>query len=950
MKFVVLDLETTGLSPDRHEILEIGAVEWIDGQIGETFHSLIRPASKVDAAIFELTGLSPADLMHAPPMADVLPRLLSFLEGHVLAGHHIEFDLGFLHAACEAFGYVLPVSEDALDTLHLSRILCPQAREHRLIDLARRYNIPVRTPHRALADAEVTAHALTALATQAKRLPQVTLQTLVRLASLYSGVTGAWFAELVDQQQQESQGADVNGVEVVEDLVFRSPQPWLEDRPSSSDQTEDWKSESAQLLSSNSPLAEALPGFEVRPGQQKMVVEVAKSLAEDLHLIAEAGTGTGKSLAYLIPAALYARRHDTRVVISTHTIALQDQIAERDFPTLRKVIPEPLRLTVFKGRTHYLCMRKLRHEVAMLGWTNNPEEIRAYMRMLVWLTETESGSREELALSGSEQSVWPRVQSESETCINKRCPFFKPCYYFRARAKAYEADIVVTNHALVMTDLKADHRVLPPYEKLILDEAHHLEEEATRQLEDEVRSGHLHALLARLVRDRGRQGVLPELQIRLTERGHHALVEAVMELIDICAQMETQFEQVFAFLHQLLPAHTNEVRVSAEMRKQSAWTRYEQVVHQLTELWRRAEPKLTRLAEAAAVEDDETAARLLDAVGYFPVLGGAIDTLGNALEESSDWVTWIERSAETTGARTGWRGVNLHRTPLSIASILEERLFSKKSSVVLTSATLSVEGRFNYIKDRLGLKTFADAGKLSEVRVASPFRLREQVLLCVPNDVPELARLGPDEAARWLTPSLVRLAEMSRGKVLALFTSHQLLRAVAAKARAALAEVGCELFAQGLDGSRTQILEAYRTHDQGVLFGAQSFWEGIDLPGDQLRTLVIVRLPFAPPTHPVTEARHEQLERNGKSAFWQASLPEAVVRFRQGFGRLIRTTSDRGAVVVYDTRLVQSRYGRVFLRSLDGVRPVVGPEAEVLSKIGAFFQSENACQTSRVAD
>jgi ATP-dependent DNA helicase DinG len=988
VNLVVFDFETTGLSPERHEIIEIAAVRWEDGRLGERFHSLVRPERDIPDEVSRLTGITADTLADAPDLETVLPQFLAFIEGRVLAGHNVRFDLGFLQAACDQSGYILPTSNDALDTQLLSRVLFPRERDHRLEDLIQRFSIPVEARHRALEDAEATAAALTALCERAQSLPYLTLQVLTRLASLISGTTGAWFAEQAERRLQRYGHALPAECEATEQLVYSRPAGERETEPSDeADETRDeraetgdtgsdgadaepsdterrmatgdaqdaatdasWTAEASRLLAADSPLRTALPGFQARPGQQRMVAAVAKALAKDSHLLAEAGTGTGKSLAYLIPAALYATAHDKRVLISTHTIALQDQIAARDFPTLRRVIQRPLKLAVFKGRTHYICMRKLRQETANLGWASPADEVVAYMRLLTWLVTTPAGSREELAMTGADNQVWPRVQSESETCINKRCQFFKPCYYFRARTAAYNADLVVTNHALVFTDLKSDHRVLPQYDRLIVDEAHHLEEEATRQLGEEARSAHLAALFARLVRDRGRQGVLPELQQRLTETGKGSAVEDVAVLMELCDELRAAFDAAFTALGELLPREHGEMRITADVTASETWSRFEASVDQLKESWGRVEPVLNRLADVAEAVDDELGGRLQDAVGFFPAIAQAIQTLEAALVFDENWVTWIERATDASSARaSGPRGINLYRTPLDVAPILAERLFDKKATVVLTSATLSVEGRFDFVKSRLGLKEAAAAGRLDEVRVSSPFDLGRQALLCVPNDVPELAKMVPEEAAVWLTDSIYQLTKASGGRVLVLFTSHALLRATAQALRDPLSQAGYELLAQGMDGNRTRLLSAFRNLENGVLLGAQSFWEGIDLPGDQLRTLVIVRLPFAPPTHPVTQARHERIEQHGRSAFWHASLPEAVVRFRQGFGRLIRTTSDRGVVVVYDKRIVQSRYGRSFLRSVDGVRPYVAPEAAVMERVRAFFATVDTCSASRSA-
>ncbi len=322
-----------------------------------------------------------------------------------------------------------------------------------------------------------------------------------------------------------------------------------------------------------------------------MVEAVAEALEGDIHLLAEAGTGTGKSLAYLIPAALYAIHNDTRVVVSTHTISLQDQIAKRDFPLLRQVIQHPLSLSVFKGRTHYVCMRKLLQEVKSVGFASSQDEIEAYMKLLVWLTETEEGNREELRLQGKLTNVWPRVQSETETCINKRCPFFKPCYYFRARGRAYEADVIVTNHSLILSDVKANHRVLPRYDKLILDEAHHLEEEATKHLGDDVHQLQCSALIGRLSRDNGKHGVIPELLTRL--QGSDAVsvkaVPALEHVVDTLRELRGVVETTFATFCEWLPPGENVFRITRAVENTPTWNKYLELVDELQELLKEIE-------------------------------------------------------------------------------------------------------------------------------------------------------------------------------------------------------------------------------------------------------------------------------------------------------------------------------------------------------------------------
>ncbi|GMA55679.1 hypothetical protein GCM10025858_01820 [Alicyclobacillus sacchari] len=641
-------------------------------------------------------------------------------------------------------------------------------------------------------------------------------------------------------------------------------------------------------------------------------------------------------MAYLVPAAMYALTSGEPVVVSTHTIALQDQIERRDFPTLQRLFGGMLRLAVQKGRRNYVCLRKVRTESSLLTFVSPQHDIESMMSMLVWLTETKDGTRENLSASSVPSHIWTRVQSETESCVNKRCPFFHPCYYFRAKATAQNAHLVVTNHSLLMSDLKADHRVLPKYGALVIDEAHHLEEQATSHLGSEVHSAQLASLAHRLTRDRGKHGVLPELANRLTDS--HTTPSGIVEKLQLASEWVEAVQQALdaAFTHvgSLVPEGKTEFRLTPEWQETDA---YKGFVTALAEAevplagLDRLRQTLQELVKGAATDDE--AGRIVDAAGFLGTWLDGVRLLASTVEDLPGMVTWVERRG---GTRSRW---SVHKAPIDVSETLQKALFDPLDRVILTSATLSVRGSFDYVTRQLGLSAAAGAGKLLSASVASPFHYGTQARLCVPSDVPELAKMAAEEAALWLGDSLLQLARASRGRLLALFTSHQMLKETAHILRQPLRQAGMPLFAQDVDGSRAAILEAFRNQPESVMFGAQSFWEGIDLPGDQLTTLVIVRLPFAPPTHPVTQARHEKIEQAGASPFWSSSLPEAVVRFRQGFGRLIRTRQDKGVVVVYDKRLVTQRYGTAFVQSLPGVRPIVAPERDILAQIEAFLGS-----------
>ena len=930
---------------DRDEILEIGAIRLEEQGEPSVYHTLVRPSATPSDTVLTLTGLTAVELSQAPTLESVMPDLLEFLNNSTLCGYNVDFDLRFLLRACDKTGYELSCSRDPLDVLLLAKCLEPGERDFRLGDVAGRNGIFPEQAHRATADAQTTLDLLRKMHDKASRLPYSVLEELTSLAGLFSQTTASWFQACAGERFADKEEDLPANCHSIRGLVFQEP---AQDATQSAEADvasaqfapladgESLADRALALLQPGGPLATNLPGFEVRTGQQQMVAAVAAALDGDEHLLVEAGTGTGKSLAYLIPAALYAMAHDSKVVIATQTVALQEQIRTRDFPTLRRVLPFPMGLAVFKGRTHYICMRKLHSDLGTLTFTSSRDEIVTYMSLLSWLPNTQTGDREELGLSGLGEDVWPRVQSETETCINKRCPFFKPCYYFRARANAQRADLLVTNHSLIFSDLKTDFRVLPPYEKLVLDEAHHLEEQATKHLGAEVHLRRVQSLFARIVRDSQRQGILPELLAKMSSSGSPSSMEISQWMTDILgktAALRLDVESAFDALIRLVPGKQNEFRLTAELESAPEWSSYLEALDILEEHWRELEETLVHLAEAAEDEEDEDlSGRMFDLVGFYPEIEKNIEVLRQAADFDDAWVTWVEVRRSSTRV---WP--SLCRAPLDVAPLLEEKVFNTKSSVVLTSATLSVNKSFQYVKQQLGLENIERDGRLAVAIVDSPFQMDKQALLCIPNDVPDLAPLSDGEAATWLSDSLYQLAKASNGRVLALFTSHGMLRATAKALRSPLAEAGYRTFAQGIDGNRNQLLESFRKHPESVLLGAQTFWEGIDLPGDQLRTLVIVRLPFAPPTHPVTQARYQKLEQQGRSSFVHASLPQAVVRFRQGFGRLIRSTTDKGVVVVFDKRIVTARYGRNFIDSIAGIRPFIGPEEQVVAQIRHFF-------------
>jgi ATP-dependent DNA helicase DinG len=707
-------------------------------------------------------------------------------------------------------------------------------------------------------------------------------------------------------------------------------------------------SELEEVLAPGGALAGRHPGYEDRPGQRQMLGAVVQRFNEGGVAIIEAGTGTGKSLAYLIPAAVWANENRERTIVSTNTINLQEQLAKKDLPLVKDLVGD-VHWTLVKGRGNYVSIRRalLAAESQVSLFEDDRSEEMA--RLMEWIRSTEDGSLSDLGFSPAEDT-WEEVRSDPDICLRSRCPHFQECFYQQSRRRAAAADLLVVNHHLLFTDLAVrratqnytQSAVLPAYRHVILDEAHNVEDAATSHLGVEVTRRGLYRSLSRL--DRRGRGILtavheslgdtsegPELRSRVENRVRPALSRAL-------ATMEGLVERI----EPLAPAQEGAVRLgpsgigepadSTEVQEALAGTlgAFGTLERELAELRARLE-----ISEELA---ERLEGRILDLRSIERRLAAASHGLRLVLapgEEADSYVRWLD-----------WRGrgrqanLVLGAAPIALGDMLRESLFERAESVVLTSATLSTRKRFDFLRGRLGLEASAteyDEGTLEvhERIIMSPFDFQSNTLLCVPTDMPAAERGEPDfqEATARV---VVEFAEMSGGGVFVLFTSHKALRRVADLLREAGADARWPLYVQG-EGDRFRILEGFVEARHGILLGTTSFWEGVDVPGEPLRGLVIQKLPFRVPTEPITAARMEAIEAAGGDSFRDFMLPQAAIRLKQGFGRLIRSHTDRGAVLVLDDRIVTKRYGRYLRDSLPDTPLVKGAWTDVRRRLEAFY-------------
>jgi len=958
MKFAVLDFETTGTSPEQDEIIQAGlALVDETGAVLATYASLVKPLKPIPDWIEKLTGIDDKMVKDAPAIEDVIAELVPYLQESVLVAHNVEFDAAFLQAALDRCGY-LPFAGRMLDTVELARIAYPSMPSYRLSSLTHGLGVVHDRPHQADSDALATAEVFAHCVRRLRELPLLTIQRLSGLFNPDSNDLGWLLADLAAWREAHPPlAAEQEDYQFYRQFAMRIGD-WTEE------DAEDGKDEEAaapaKLLgetafpefvgSVRARLKEMLPSFEPREGQEIMYGEVLEALDKDSHLLVEAGTGTGKSLGYLLPSLYYGLKESKKIVVTTHTIQLQEQLRQRDLPLLREALPVPFKAAVFKGRNNYLCLRKFEQQMLIPEMALSRDEAVTRGQMAVWLTETERGEAEELNLSGRSKDEWNAVASDADSCLNRQCPWFRKCFYHRARQDANKADLIITNHAMVFTDMRAENRLLPSYDRLIVDEAHHLEEVASNHLGQKTGYSTLLNPLTRLWKD-ARNGQLPHLIGLVAASGDEMaqawaekLDEAVGTVHEIRESWERWMERLFALLASEAAADEGG-SLTLRLKPNQLPAGWDDTLvdgHNTIQLLSDLLRPLDKIVGDIRERLDELAIQSLitDMNGSLKDLASAraelqsFVTLGNP-----DFVYWLEGHSQYR-SRSLW----LYGVPADVSNLLREGMFERKSSVVLTSATLTVDKKFEFVKEQLGLGASEREGRLRTALLPSPFNYREQALVLIPRDFPNIrGRDGDPQFMQALTKSLAEVAEATGGRMLVLFTSYRMLKSVYAPLKEALGPSGIEVMGQGVDGgSRSRLTRQFMERPASVLLGTSSFWEGVDLPGDALTCLAIVRLPFQPPNHPVIEAKSEKLQAEKKNPFMKLSLPQAVIRFKQGFGRLVRTATDKGIVILYDTRVLDTSYGKYFLYSLPGPKMEHLPNAGLVPRVTEWLRAQGA--------
>ncbi len=907
-RFVVVDLETTGNMPDKGDrIIQISAVIIENRKLVDQFTSFVNPEIRIPPFIEELTGINDEMVAKAPLFIDIAPKIVKMLTNATFVAHNVEFDLYFLQQALRQAN-CSPLQLRKIDTVELAKIMLPTADSYKLTDLSEGFELIHDRPHQADSDALATAHLFLHFLTKMEKLPLVTLEKLNELSVYLKSDIHYLIGTVLQQKRSRVEDLPKN-IEVFRGLALRKKQMYPQEVRYVENEYPADHDDKRQLFEKH------VDHFEYREGQFAMMDDIYSSFANAKHILIEAGTGIGKSFGYLLPSIYFAKKFKTPVMVSTYTTLLQDQLLHKDIKILSKMIPFSFKAVNVKGRSHYLNLFKF--EQTLIEQDHQYDTILTKMKMLVWLTETVTGAVDELNLSSGGKLFWNRVRHDGWYVTKEKDPWREYDFYLHARKKAKDADLIITNHAMLLHDLATDGAVLPNYDYVVIDEAHYLTHATRNHLGIQINYAQCKYNISHL-------GTLDKhgLFLQIEQLLHTYQIEpkeSASHLENLIIQLDTEIDELYMLLGQLLKKHAtgkkipkiqlnNKETMKTKVREAIAMCA-ERALSFLKEIKEGMTDRLNRLKEKQDQLANNEKATLEEVFSFTMDWDSLITTFEQLLvKKDGNEIVWVE--GDIRGLPNS---IYIIGQPITVHEQLSTRLFAKKKSVVMTSATLAVNGSFQYFLDEVGL----DDDDVIEKQIASPFSYEQQAKLIIPNDLPNIREVSMNEYVEAISNYIIAIASATKGRMLVLFTAHDMLKETYQMIKESNLLDDFILLAQGVSGgSNSRLTKKFQQFEKAILLGTNSFWDGIDIPGENLSCLVMVRLPFSPPNDPVTAAKHNYLQSIGKNPFTDESLPKAIIRFKQGFGRLLRRSSDRGIVIVFDRRIETTTYGKDFIRSL----------------------------------
>ncbi len=952
-RFVAVDVETTGLDPTRERIIEVGAVRFEAGKETAAFSSLIACPHPLSPAIVKLTGISDVMLQGQPESAVVMRDFADFAGDDPLVGQNIKFDLDFLRQDLKAVHKATWLNKKrVVDTALLARVLLPTLPSKGLSSLADYFNLDRDVSHRALPDARRCGKVLLSLLAYFPRVDIKNVNLLQRIAGGIrhpsAWIFSSWAEYLIRTSSLKGRFQEHRLPYLRNNILGSLPSSTSYDAGRAQAEEGDEfveipESEIARYFATGSPLKKVFTGYEVRPEQKKMATETAKALNQGRILCVEAGTGVGKSMAYLIPALYWAEANrdlGERVIVSTNTKNLQEQLFYKDLPTLKDVLPFRFSAVLLKGRGNYLCRRRWENLTTQSSISLSPQDGEALLSLVLWVSQTVTVDISEAGGMEGRGFLWARIASEAGSCRGKRCRHRHHCFHLRVRQTAARAHAVVVNHALLMADLAANRVPIGLYRTLIVDEAHHLEKAAAQHLGRELNAWTIRSWASRTFDAEGiPKGLLQQILLGIgAARKPHPSLDGLQAMLEDTTEAVSKlrntsdefFRQLTEAARRAAPPKENDYTQKLRLREPDRFflelgEKGEALTHSLSEIARKMEIIRDSLTDFSAEVLPQAEDWLVDLRGALEELLDISETLKFFRQPADEnWVYWTEIPSRREADAV------FYAAPLNAGDILKDQLFDPLRAGVLTSATLTVSGRFHYFMRKVGLR---NSYNVSTLQLGSPFSFPDQMLIALPDFLPSPRDSDFESRCADLICDLIE--ELDCG-TLGLFTSYKMLTRVADNLQKRSS--GRRILVQGRDGSRDSLLGRFRRDPASVLLGTDSFWEGIDVVGEALELLLVAKLPFEVPSEPLVEARLEKLKAEGKDPFMFYTVPEAIIRLRQGIGRLIRSKTDRGAAVIFDSRLANTRYGKAFTASLPTKIKLLNTKDDLLHTVRAFLK------------
>lgn len=931
-KYVVVDLETTGMLNDKNsKIIQFSAVMIENFQIVDQYTTFINPGSPIPSFIEELTGIKDSMVQDAPYFSEIAETIYDLMKDSTFVAHNVLFDLSFLKKEMEKVGFY-DIFSETIDTVELAKILMPSLTSYKLTELSDYLEFTHDQPHRADSDALVTAELFLTLVKKIKELPLVTLEKLTDLAFNLKSDIVSLFQEILMEKQKKFESLPEH-IEIFRGIAIRKKEiPWLENSNPKRANYPKGNNEKEQLFLES--------GLGVRTNQFEMMDTIYQAFNESKHAVIEAPTGIGKTIAYLLPSAYFSIQNDIPIIISTYTNQMQEQIFHNDLKKVERILSTPIKATVVKGRKHYINL--LKFEQSLYEEDTNYDSLLAKMQILVWLITTETGDLDEVNFSGGGHFFKKRIQHDGWFINKKKDPWVEHDFYLHAKSLARYANIIITNHMVLLTDMDESLSLLPDYHHVIIDEAHHLERAARTCFGNRLVYQGIKYWLGRLGTTE-KDFLFQKLDWMVKQKGLFStystsqMNKAIIELDDDINDLFTQLSEYLIQSNDSTQGKIPKVqrRITENMKNERKWQSIElcaeRVYDHILFISRGISERITLLKERVNQLHDREQAFLEEVNSFLKKWQAIENNLQNFfLNENHENILWLEgdrRSLPNT--------LVIRQEPKNVQAKFNTNLFSAKKSVILTSATLTIRQSFQYFLQQIGMEKEEIIQKI----IHPHFDYEQMAKLIIPTDLPEIkGKKFTDDYLEAIASHIIAIAQATKGRMLILFTSYDMLTNTYYLLKESGSLDDYILLGQGVtSGSRSRLIKNFKAYPKSILLGTNSFWEGIDIPGESLSCLIIVRLPFSAPEEPVTEARYEELKKKGMNPFTAAALPEAIIRFKQGVGRLIRNESDRGVIIVFDRRLDTTTYGKAFLESIPKLPILRGTLSDIIKEIETWL-------------